>query len=228
MNWLTEYQSYKKPWRLCWICIYCCWMYNTETIGFVVVAQLFCCCCCAKLLQSCPTLCDPTDGGPPDSPIPGILQARTLEWVAISFSNAWKWKVKVKTFSSVVSDSSDPMDCNLLGSSAHGIFQARVLVWGVSCSIVSSSLRPHGLQHTKLPCPSPSPGACSNSCTLSWWGHPTISSFVVPFSCCLQSFPASGSFLMSWPFASGGQSIGVSESILPMNIHDWFLLDWLV
>ena len=71
--------------------------------------------CYAKSLQSCPTLCDPIDGSPPDSPVPGILQARTLEWVAIAFSNAWKWKVKVKSLSR--------------GSSVHGIFQARVLEW---------------------------------------------------------------------------------------------------
>ena len=81
-----------------------------------------------KSLQSCPTLCDPTDGSPPRSPAPGILQARTLEWVAISFSNAWKWKVKVKSLSRV--QLSDPMDCSPPGSSAHGIFQARVLDWG--------------------------------------------------------------------------------------------------
>ena len=82
----------------------------------------------AKSLQSCPNLCDPMDGSPPGSPIPGILQARTLEWVAISFSNAWKWKVKVKSLSHV--RLSDPMDCNPPGSSIHGIFQARVLEWG--------------------------------------------------------------------------------------------------
>ena len=92
--------------------------------------------------------------------------------------------------------------------------------------VVSNSLRPRGLQHTRLLCPSPSPGACSNSCLLSRWCHPTISSSIVPFSSCLRSFPASGSFLMSWPFASGDQSIGasVSASILPMNIQDWFPL----
>ena len=77
-----------------------------------------------KLLQSCPTLCDPIDGSPPGSPVPGILQARTLEWVAISFSKAWKWKVKVKSLSHV------RLDCSLPGSSTHGIFQARVLEWG--------------------------------------------------------------------------------------------------
>jgi len=75
---------------------------------------------------SCVRLCNPIDGSPPGSPIPGILQARTLEWVAISFSNAWKWKWRC----SVMSDSSDPMDCSLPGSSVHGIFQARVLEWG--------------------------------------------------------------------------------------------------
>ena len=81
----------------------------------------------AKSLQSCPTLCDPTDGSLPGSPVPGILQARTLEWVAISFSSAWKCKVKVKSLSRV--RLSDPMDCSPPGSSTHGISQARVLEW---------------------------------------------------------------------------------------------------
>ena len=89
-----------------------------------------------------------------------------------------------------------------------------------SCSVVSASLWPHGLQHTRLPCPLPTPGAYSNSCRLSWWCHPTISSSVIPFSSCLQSFPASGSFQMSQFFTSGGQCIGVSASasVLQMNI----------
>ena len=78
--------------------------------------------------------------------------------------------------------------------------------------VVSDSLRPHGLQHARVPCPSPPPGACSNSRPLSQWCHATISSSVIPFSSCLQSFPASGSFLMSRLFASGGQSIGASAS----------------
>ena len=93
-----------------------------------------------------------------------------------------------------------------------------------SRSVVSDSLRPHGLQHARYPCPSPAPGACSNSCPLSWWCHPTISSSGVPLSSCLQSFPASGSFPVSQFFASGGQSIGpsASASVLPMNIQDWF------
>ena len=90
------------------------------------------------------------------------------------------------------------------------------------------SLRPHRLQHTRLPCPSPTPSVYSNSCPLNQWCHPTISFSVVPFSLCLQSFPASGSFPMSQLFASGGQSIGVSASasVLPMNIQDWFPLGW--
>ena len=92
----------------------------------------------AKSLQSCPTLCDPTDGSLPGSPIPGILQARTLEWVAISLSNAWKWKVKVKSLSRV--RLSDPMDCSLPGTSIHGIFQARVLEWGaIAFSVIYSN-----------------------------------------------------------------------------------------
>ena len=85
----------------------------------------------AKSLQSCPTLCNPIDGSPSGPTVPGILQARTLEWVAISFSNMWKWKVKVKSLSRVWL-SSDPMDCSLPGSSIHGIFQARVLEWVAS------------------------------------------------------------------------------------------------
>ena len=97
-----------------------------------------------------------------------------------------------------------------------------------SHSVVSDSLWPHGLQHARLPCPSPTLRAYSNSCPSSWWCHPTISSFVVPFSFCLQSFPASGSFPMSQLFASGSQSIGDSASAsgLPMNIPDWFPLGW--
>ena len=95
-----------------------------------------------------------------------------------------------------------------------------------SWSVMSDSLRPHGLQHTRLPCPSPTPGACSNSCPLSWWCHPTISFSVVPLSSCLQSFPESGAFPMNQFFSSGGQSIGASAtaSALPMNIQDWFPL----
>ena len=95
-----------------------------------------------------------------------------------------------------------------------------------SHSVMSNSLPPHGLQHTRLPFPSPTPGAYSNSCQLSQWRHPTISSSVILFSSCLQSFPTSGSFPMSQLFPSGCQSIGASTSalVLPMNIQDWFPL----
>ena len=97
-----------------------------------------------------------------------------------------------------------------------------------SCSVVSDSLRPHGLHHARPPYPSSTPIVYPISCPLSQWCHPTISSSVIPFSSCIQSFPASGSFKMSQIFASGGQSIGVSAatSVLPMNIQEWFPLGW--
>ena len=90
------------------------------------------------------------------------------------------------------------------------------------------TLRPHGLQHARPPCPSPTPGVYSNSCPLSRWCHPAISSSVLPFSSCPQSLPASGSFPISQLFASGGQSTGVSASasVLPMNTQDWSPLGW--
>ena len=93
-------------------------------------------------------------------------------------------------------------------------------------SVVSESLQPHGLQHTRLLCPPLSPRVCSHSCPSSWWCHPTVSSSVIPFSSCLQSFPASGSFSVSRLLASGGQSIGASALalVLPMRFQDWFLL----
>ena len=98
-----------------------------------------------------------------------------------------------------------------------------------SPSTMSNSLRPHGLQHATLPGPSPFPRTCSNSCPLSQWCHPTISYSVIPFSSCLQSFPASGTFPVSQFFTSGGQSIGVlaSAPVLPMNyVQGWFPLGW--
>ena len=101
-----------------------------------------------------------------------------------------------------------------------------------SCSVMSNCLQPHGLQHARPPCPSPTPGVYSDSCPLSRWCHPTISSSVFPFSSCLQSYPASGSFQMSQLFTTGGQSIGVSAwtSVLPTNTQDLsvsFRMDWL-
>ena len=97
-----------------------------------------------------------------------------------------------------------------------------------SLSVVSDSLQPHESQHARPPCPSPTPRVNPNSCPSSQWCHPVISSSVVPFSSCPQSFPASGSFPMSQLFTWGGQSIGVSASasVLPMNTQDWFPLEW--
>ena len=109
-----------------------------------------------------------------------------------------------------------------------------IWVWFIFSSVqfsrlvVSDSLRPHGPQQTRPPCPSPTPRVHPNSCPLSWWCHLAISSSLIPFSSCPQSFPASGSFQMSQLFASGGQSIRVSAStsVLPMNIQDWSPLGW--
>ena len=114
------------------------------------------------------------------------------------------------------------------------MFGHPVFIWTVlasvqfSHSVMSHSLWPHGLQHAKSPCPSPTPRVYSNSSPLSWWCHPTISSSVIPFSSRLQSFPAWGSFQMSQLLASGSQSTGVSASasVLPMIIPDWFPLGW--
>ena len=102
---------------------------------------------------------------------------------------------------------------------SHGISSVQF-----SLSSMSDSLQPHGVQHARPPCPSLTPGVYSNSCPLSWWCHATISFSVNPFSSCLQSLPASGSFQMSQLFAAGGQSIGVSASasVFTMNIQDWF------
>ena len=101
----------------------------------------------------------------------------------------------------------------------------------LSCWVMSDFLWPHEMQHARLPFPSLSPGLCSNSCPVSQWCYITISSSATPFSFCLQSFPASGSFPMSWLFTSGGQSIGASASVLPMNEYSGlisFRIDWLV
>ena len=98
------------------------------------------------------------------------------------------------------------------------LWRLHLLAMLFSHSVMSDSLRPHGLQHARLPCPSPAPGVCSNSCPLSWWCYPTISSSVAPFSSCLRCFPAWVSFPMSQFFTSGCQSIGAPASVLPMNI----------
>ena len=105
------------------------WIIQQIPIGYFTYDSVYVAAAAAKSLQSCPTLCNPIDGSSPGSSVPGILQARTLEWVAISFSNAWKGKVKVKSLSRVWLLVT-PMDCSLPGSSVRGIFQARVLEWG--------------------------------------------------------------------------------------------------
>ena len=109
-------------------------------------------------------------------------------------------------------------------------FSTCLQIFGTSVQLLSHVwlFATHGLQYTRPPCPSPTPRVYSNSCPLTWWYHPTISSSVIPFSSRLQSLPASGSFQMSQFFASDGQSIGVSASasVLPINIQDWFPLVW--
>ena len=135
----------------------------------------------AKSLQSCPTLCDPIDGSPSGSPVPVIPQARTLEWVAISFSNAWKWKVKVKSLSRV-RPSATPWTTTFQAPPSMGF--SRQEYWS---GVPLPSL-------ARLPYPSLSPGFSSDSYPLSWWCSLTISSSATLFFFCLQSFPASGSF----------------------------------
>ena len=125
--------------------------------------------------------------------------------------------------------------CTVLGSLLSLDFQMWQYFWvnngnsvQFSWTVVPDSSHPHEMQHSRLPCSSPTPGTYLNSCPSPRWCHPTISFSVIPFSSCLQSFPASGSFPVSQFFAWGGQSIGVSASasVLPMNIQDWLLLGW--
>ena len=138
------------------------------------------------------------------------------------------------------------MNCSLPASSVRGILQARILEWVaiffpttntqhsqinkllllISCWGMSNSLELHELQHTRLPRPSLAPRICSNWCPLNQWCHPTISSSIIPFSSCPQSFPELGSFPVSQLFGSGGQSVGASASgsVLPINIQGWFSL----
>ena len=138
-------------------------------------------------------------------------------------SKTWKWSC------SVVSDSFSPMIfflCVIKFTKNFVLLHPEHISVQFSHSVVSDSLWPTGLQHTSLPCPSSTPGACSNSCPLNRWCHPTMSSSVVPFSSCLQYFPASWCFPMSRFFPSGGQNIGVSASasVLPKNTQDLFPL----
>ena len=169
------------------------------------------------------SLCDPMDCSPPGSSVHGILQARILEWVAISFSK-YLWARYYYYFHFMEGRNWGmetlyklPKVTELLSTSQNSSWgrltpEPRLLTTPLPClsSVQFSSvdsLRPHGLQHTRLPCPSPTPRVYSNSCASPWWCRLTISSSVVPFSSCLQSFPASVSFPISQFFVSGGQSI---------------------
>ena len=160
-------------------------------------------------------------------------------WLRVGFivflhkcpEEGWNWKKKLKTLQKAKCESVRPKNCQYYPEDFQKIRDS-LYTSSVQFSSVALScptlLRPHGLQHTRLRYSSPTPGACSNSSSLSWWCHPTISCSIVPFSSCLPSFSASGSFPMSQFFTSGGQSIGVSASpsVLPMNIQDWFPLGW--
>ena len=144
----------------------------------------------------------------PASSVHGIFQARLLEWVAISFSRGSSW----------------PRDWTSISCIAGRCFtEAFCQSVQFSHSVVSYSLQPHEPQHARPPCPSPTARVHPNPCPLCWWCHPNISSSVIPFSSCPQSFPASGSFQISQLFTSSGQSIGASAStsVLPVNTQDW-------
>ena len=171
-------------------------------------------CVCVQL---CPALCDPLDCSHSGSSVHGMSQARILHWVAISYYRESSWPRN--------------WTCLCCVSCIGRQILYHCTTWvsiQFSGSVMSDSLQPHGLQQARLPCPSPTSGACSNSCPLSQWYHPTILSSFISFSSYIQSFPASGSSQMSQFFASGGQSTGASASasILPMNIQDWFPLGW--
>ena len=175
-----------------------------------------CCPCAGGLVaQSCPsnsfvTLYTITC----QTSVHRISQARIVQWDAMPSSRGSSW-CRDWTWSSALTG--DFFTAELPGKALLSISSVQF-----SSSVMSGSLRPHGLHHARLPCPSPTPGACSNSCLSSLWCHPAISSSVVPFSSRLQSFLASGSFLESQLFTSGGQSIGASAlaSVLPMSIQD--------
>ena len=186
----------------------------------------------AKSLQLCLTLREPIDGSLSGSSVPGILQARTLEWVAISFSNAWKWKLKVKSLSCVclfMTPWTEAYQAPLsMGFSRQEYWSGVPLPSPIYCpqfshSVMSDPLWPHESQHSRPPCPSSTPGVHSDSHPSSQWCHPAMSSSVVPFSSCPQSLPASESFPTSQLFAWGGQSTGVSAlaSFLPKKSQGW-------
>ena len=158
--------------------------------------------------------------------------AVAILWPLEEISNNWRWQGEDMENTWVLEDaaglemlSSEVVAMRVINYNVHWYLFSSVQF---SCSVVSDSLWPHELQHTRPPCPSPTQGVHSNSCALSQWCHPAISSSVIPFSSCPQSLPASGSFPMSQLFAWGGQSIGVSTSasVLPMNTQDWSPSEW--
>ena len=159
---------------------------------------------------------------PPGSPVSGIFQARIMEWVAMPPSRIFLTQESNSHFLSPVL-AGRFFTTNATLKPIYMFSSAQF-----SYSVMSNALWPHGLQHGKLPCPSPTPGVYSDSCPLSQWCHPIISSSVISFSSHLQSFPTSASFPMSRLFISGGQNIGVSASawVLLINIQDWFPLGW--
>ena len=158
---------------------------------------------CAQSLQLCPALCNHMDCSPPGSSVHRILLARIVEWVAMPSSRGYSQPTDWTQVFCIFLIAGEFFTTEPLGKPNDFSFRSVQ----VSRSIMSDSLWSHGLQHAMLPCPSPTPRACSDSCPLSQWCHPTISSSAVPFFSCLQSFPASEFFLMSQFFSSGCQSI---------------------
>ena len=188
------------------------------------------------------------DCNPRGSSVHGLLQAKILEWVAISCSRESSWpgiepislmspvlaggflegqagKIEVRNGKELLKNTFDILCLTASLPNSCGLVPSRFSSVQFSSSVVSDSLQPHGLHHASLPCPSPTPRAYSYSHPSSQWCHPTISSSVIPFSSCFQSFPVSGSFPVSQFFKSGGQSIGVSASasVLPMIFRTDFL-----
>ena len=179
----------------------------------------------SEVAQSCPTLCDPMDCSLPGSSVHGIFQAIVLEWIATSFPRGSSQPRDWTQVSHIVDRH---LTVWATRENSWILFYVSLLSFQFSCSVMSNSLWPHEPQHSRPPCPSPTPGVHPNPCPLSQRCHPTISSSVVPFSSCPQSFPASGSFQISQLFLSGGQSTGVSAStsVLPMNTQNCSLLGW--
>ena len=181
-------------------------------------------CCCVSSSVVSNSLWPHRLYSPLESSVHGILQARILERVTIPFSRGSSWPGDWTLFSCIAGR----FFTVWAAREAQNIHSVQFSSVQFSSSVVSNSLRPHESQHARPPCPSPTPRVYSNSCPLSQWCHPAISSCVVPFSSCPQSFPASGSFPMSQLFSLGGQSTGVlaSASVLPMNTQDWSPSGW--